>query len=255
MTKQYLPLEQRIANETDFFHLLIDKIKFEIRVAAIAVVKSFDKEKQTISAQITTRERIFSQGNYDVKKIPIIEDIPVVMLRAGNFAITMPVTVGDECLLVFLDTCMDAWFQNGGEDNNQIFQRRHDISDCVAIVGIWNQQKVISDYAEDKIQIRSLNGETTIDVSDTNIEIKAPAQINIESSGTMEITSTGTMDIESSGIVSVKGTAVNINDGQALLSPAGIILESGLQGVARIGDSVDPTTHVIIGGSSKVFAG
>lgn len=166
-------IEERIGNEVDLYKKIINKIKFEMRCAAPAIVKSFDEEKQTVSVQIVTKERVFNNGEYQIKKIPIIEQVPIYMVRAGGFVVTVPVKEGDECLLIFADTCIDAWFQNGGEENQQIFQRRHDLSDCFALCGPWNQNRVIRNYCLDGIELRTDDGSTSLKIKDGEVVIKS----------------------------------------------------------------------------------
>lgn len=256
-----IPIEAKVKSESDNINALINRIKFEMRCAAPGIIKKFNAQKQTVDVQLVTKEKIVIKGKLVSRKVPELGDVPVGFIRYGNFVLTMPIKVGDECLVVFSDTCIDAWFQSGGEENEQISGRRHDLSDAIAICGIFNQKKVIENYSEDSAQLRNLDGTEYVEVTDNSINIKATSNVNIESEGTVDvkgtgdvniesegkisIVSTGNISIESSGIVEVTGTAVNIAE--------------GLQGVARLGDSVqvDPITHqgTITSASEKVKAG
>lgn len=237
-------IQEEIASEVDFVNMLMDKLKFEIRCAAPGIIKSFDAEKQIVDVQLATRERITQEGVFQHMKIPLLQDVPIFMPRAGNFILTVPITVGDECLVVFSDTNIDAWFQSGGEENLQMTSRRHDLSDAFAICGVWNQTRVVSDYSTDALEIRSVDGTQLIQVKDTEINIVSSGNMTIESDGNIEIQSSGKTDVKSDGVVSIDGSS---------------ILIGGSQPVARLGDSVqvDGTSHTgtITGGSTKVFAG
>src|SRR5208283_486773 len=83
-------------------------------------------------------------------QIPLLVDVPVVMPRAGGFEITLPVTAGDECLVIFADLCIDAWWQNGGVQA-RMDKRRHDFSDGFAILGPWSQPRVLTNYQTNAI--------------------------------------------------------------------------------------------------------
>lgn len=71
-------------------------------------------------------------------EIPLLVDVPVVMPRAGGYSLVFVPKVGDECLVVFADMCIDAWWQSGGVQP-QADKRRHDLSDGFAIMGCWSQ--------------------------------------------------------------------------------------------------------------------
>jgi len=322
-------LLRRLGNEIEFMNFIMDKIKFEIRCTAPAIIKSFDAVKQTVSVQLVTKERVVIDGILESLKVPELLVVPIVLPRSGNFIMTTPIKEGDECLVVFADTCTDAWWQNGGEDNEQIVSRRHDLSDAFAICGIWSQPNVIEDYVTDAFEIRTLDGankiqvkddlikifvntNTYIEVKDGQINIVSTDTINVNSSGNMTVESTGTMDINSAnamtihgdstvnlesgsnmtiesdgliditgigditidgnsnvevkgaGNVSVEGTGnVAITGGMVTVDGAIVSLNSGIMGVARVGDtvtvSVDPSTHegtgTITTGSISVTAG
>lgn len=74
-----------------------------LRVAMPGVIKTFDAAKQTATVQPTIRENLNVNLQPTPIEIPVLQDVPIVMLRAGGVALTMPVTEGDECLLVFAD--------------------------------------------------------------------------------------------------------------------------------------------------------
>lgn len=264
-----------LGNQSDLYDLLIHKIKFEIRCCAPGIIKSFDSEKQTATVQLVIREKLVIEGNLESKKIPLLFDVPVFMPRAGDFVITMPIRENDECLVCFADTCIDDWFQRGGEDNEQLAGRRHDLSDAFALCGVWNQTRVIANYSTDSVVIRNetkqdyielknneiiINSANTVNIKSTseiniesqgNISIESDGMMNIKSDGNISIESQGTMDVKSDSTINVDGMVVNV-DG-SVINLGG---QAGL-GVARIGDTVQvgPAEGVITGGSTKVFAG
>lgn len=102
-----------------------------------------------------------------------IQDVPMIMMRAGIWAITLPVEVGTECLLIFADSCIDGWWQNGGI-NAQWDRRRHDLSDAFALFGPWSQPNTIPNHSATNLEIRNLAGTIAISLGSTEISLKAP---------------------------------------------------------------------------------
>jgi len=137
------------------------------------IIQSFDPDEQTVSVQLAIRERIRDgEGRMEFVNLPLLLDVPILMPRAGGYIVTMPVSKGDECLVVFGDMCIDAWWSNG-EVQNQIEKRRHDLSDGFAILGPWSQPNKIQNYSTDSVQLRTEDGNTYIEIKQNEINIVA----------------------------------------------------------------------------------
>jgi hypothetical protein len=137
-------LEQHLKPSIARYSQFEDRVMQNLRVALPAVVKTFSAgPPQTISAIITTNENVFQNPPgqtialaTESTQIFELSDIPVWVPTAGGFSLTWPIQPGDECILLFLDTPLDIWFQNGGLDNNPIAQRRHSLLDAIALFGV-----------------------------------------------------------------------------------------------------------------------
>ena len=141
-----------------------------VRVAMPGIIRSFDATEQTVTVQCAIREKINMDGNLSWQEIPLLFDVPIIFPRAGNYILTMPIQAGDECLVVFGDSCMDAWWQSGGVQN-QIDCRRHDLSDGYAIVGLYSQPRRITNYSTNTAQLRNLSGSAYVELSGDNVNI------------------------------------------------------------------------------------
>ena len=119
-------------------------LRQEMHCALPAVVESYDKAAQTVTVKPALRERI-SGGIY--VDLPLLADIPVFFPGGASSGITFPVQKGDECLVIFADCCIDAWFQYGGTQNPVSF-RRHDLSDGFAFVGFRSQSKALTGVSD-----------------------------------------------------------------------------------------------------------
>lgn len=151
---------------------LIQRNSWEMRVAIPGIIQSFDTSTQTVTVQPTINEKINLSSDASWEQLPLLINVPIVIPRAGNFILTVPPQKGDECLVIFQDCCYDAWWQSGGVQN-QIELRRHDLSDGIAILGVWSQPNVISNYSTSSAQLRTLDGSTVVDVTDGTITLTA----------------------------------------------------------------------------------
>lgn len=164
-----ISIEERVgaannmATFKDYFNRLI-------RVAIPGIVTKVNADRQTVNVQAAIREKINIDGNDEWVEIPELQEVPLFVNRGGNYALTLPVKVGDECLVVFADMCIDAWWQSGGIQN-QIERRRHDLSDSFAIVGFTSQAKKLPNYSTSTAQLRTLDGSSYIELSAGQINI------------------------------------------------------------------------------------
>lgn len=158
-----------IGSEDEFYRSMNDNLKNVLRVACPGIIQNFDAKTQTVTVKPALREHIIKEDfSKQWEDLPLLLDVPIVIPRAGGYSLTLPVKTGDECLIIFLDSCIDAWFSFGGVQN-QIEKRRHDLSDAVAILGIYSQPDVIPNYSTDSVQLRSDNGNSYIDLKENEI--------------------------------------------------------------------------------------
>lgn len=125
--------------------LLRKAIAEENHVSLPGTIVSFNPGTQTASVQPTLRRR---KGTENLQ-IPVLQDVPVYFFGGTSGGITFPVAAGDECLVVFADSCIDGWFQNGTVAN-EISVRHHDYSDGFAFVGFRSMPNVLQEFPMDE---------------------------------------------------------------------------------------------------------
>ena len=162
--------DERAPSERREQDLKLRQTANNLRVAMPGIIQSFDATEQTVTVQCAIREKINMDGDLSWQEIPLLLDVPIIFPRAGNYILTMPIQAGDECLVVFGDSCMDAWWQSGGIQN-QIDCRRHDLSDGYAIVGLYSQPRRIQNYSTSTAQLRNITGDAYVELSGSNINI------------------------------------------------------------------------------------
>ena len=182
-----VPLSVRLSDDNEVLEQRLEKLSNRIRVACPGIVQSFDSTKQTVTVKLAIREMVSLEGKpYENLDIPILQDVPIYMPRAGNFVLTMPVKVGDECLVVFGDNCIDSWWESG-KVSNQLDYRRHDLSDGFAIIGPWSQPRKISNYSTDSAVLRNLNNDSYVEVRDNDINIVAPMKVTVTAGSEVKV--------------------------------------------------------------------
>ena len=172
-----ISIESRTAGDLDKARRERSDFSRTLRVAITGVVTEVNYSAQTVSVQPTIREKIEINGTYQWVELPILINVPFFVYSGGGYCITLPVSPGDECLVIFADSCTDAWWQSGGVQN-QVERRRHDLSDGMAIVGFRSQVHTVPGYSGDSVQVRTEDGGTFIDLKPGQVTINADVQIN-----------------------------------------------------------------------------
>ena len=170
-----LTIGERSESEYEMYQRMGEKWSTDLRVAIPGIIQSFDAITQTVVVQPALRERIIDQlGNVKLMNLPLLLDVPIVMPRSGGFALTMPIVKGDECLVIFNDMCIDAWWSLGGVQN-QAEKRRHDLSDAVAIIGVWSQPRRIANYNNTAVELVNVATGTGFVIGANDIDVVAGA--------------------------------------------------------------------------------
>ena len=76
-------------------------------------------------------------------ELPTFIKVPPIFLSGGGSSVTMPLAVGDYCLLFFTERCFDMWYE-GTDFVNPLELRMHDYSDGFALVGIMTASNALN---------------------------------------------------------------------------------------------------------------
>lgn len=116
----------------------LDNFKVELfrdfHVMKIGEIQSYDKATASATVKIKIKEWTDFDGNKSTA-YPVLADVPVLVLQGGGSWIEFPIAKGDPCLVFFSDRDIDTWWTSGNETTPNSL-RKHDLSDCIAIVGV-----------------------------------------------------------------------------------------------------------------------
>lgn len=158
------------------------KTGYELNCMRIGIVQNWHPEELTVDVQIANKKTL--QINKDgTKSVADFAPIRAKVVYCNPF-ITFPISVGDECILLFADREIESWFING-EVNPESYPRMHEMTDAVAIFGIRSLPNMITIltnllclfYGESNIQIANQK----ITLNSATIELNGVLKINGES--------------------------------------------------------------------------
>ena len=109
------------------------------------IVRAFDRATQTVSVQPAVQDRLPDGTPVD---FPLLTDVPVFFPGTKSSAITWVVEPGDECLVIFADRNIDAWFTTGTSGPGDI-PRAHSLSDGFAFVGFRSKPNALQNFPDE----------------------------------------------------------------------------------------------------------
>ena len=158
------------------------EIKLEINCISLGTIKTFYPSTQTVDViinykklykAVTHVENFQGQSQDKIVEYPMLFNCPVVIMKGGSGHLTFPITAGDTCLVLFGDRDIDTWFETGDTTQIPNSDRVHDLSDGIALVGIFSKANNLSSYKTDGVQL--VYGSCVIEL-DTLIKIAVGAQ-------------------------------------------------------------------------------
>lgn len=203
--------EERLDDPEESLRLALENAQSQIWTALPAIVTAVDLAAQTLSVQPAIQGSVSSpDGSTKAVNLPMLVDVPIVWPKAGGFALTFPVKVDDEVLVVFASRCIDSWWQSGGV-GAQAEVRMHDLSDGFAILAPTSQSKKLSNVSSANVQLRDTAGTTYVEITPdgkarvigaTQIDVQAPT-INIQGGSVINL---GAPTINLSGNINYAGS-------------------------------------------------
>jgi hypothetical protein len=117
----------------DFIQQAIDSRLLDVHTSMIAQVEVYDAQTRKASVKPQLSRRLRDDRELE---LPVINDVPVIWPGTSNSILSMPLTKGDTVLIVFIERSIDEWLSLGVL-NSPEDKRRHDLSDAVAIPGLF----------------------------------------------------------------------------------------------------------------------
>lgn len=216
---------QLLNDNEESLRLAMDGRLVSLWTSMPGIVQSVDLATMTLSVQPAIQAAVEDEnGIVTYVNLPLLIHVPIQYPMAGGFALTLPVAVGDEVLVVWASRCIDSWWQSGGVQK-PMEARLHDISDGFAILGISSIPNVLPNISADSAQLRNRAGTTYVEISgDGKVKIVSASEIDLN--GPVKIT----------GNVNVTGTI--IASGEITGGPTAVPLSTHTHGGVTTGSGV-----------------
>lgn len=144
--------------------------QLETNCVKIGTIETFDPSNQRARVKIAYKQvkDILEDGTHVYEEYPLLMDVPVFVLFGGVDILTMPISPGDSCIVLFNDDEMGQWAKSGGGFPVNFVM--HDLSYAIALVGIRPLSNVITNYLANGIRLSHGGGNSQMDLKDNLIE-------------------------------------------------------------------------------------
>ena len=146
----------------------------------VGKITGVNYNNQTVDVQVLhkMRDDIDPRAN-KLFDYPLLTQVPFVVLCGGDSRLTFPIKKGDNCLLLFCDYEIDRWWDTG-EPLPATYERRHNISDAFALVGVHSMVDLIQGYSNYvRLQYSDVSGITIgNEITLQNMQVVATGDVN-----------------------------------------------------------------------------
>lgn len=132
-----------------------------VHTSLVCCVVSYEEASQTVTLKSCVKFKFRNQdGKIEAYEPPLFVNVPVMFpsstIGGAVFSFVFPVSEGDEALLVFNERSLDEWKTGGGSQYESQSNRRFDLSDGVAVVGLRSPADPLDSdsYASDAAVLR-----------------------------------------------------------------------------------------------------
>ena len=143
----------------------------------VGIVEKFNVPENTVDVQLVDKMVIETEDGDELRTRSLLLTCPVFILQGSKGGITIPITSGDTCLVLFGDRDIDAWWSDGNIQAPKT-RRMHSENDGIALVGIRGLLNAFGSYD---------NSATEVSYEGTKIALDS-SSITQEASNTIEST-------------------------------------------------------------------
>ncbi len=203
-------------SEAESQRVMFDRQAIELRTAMPCIVVAVSSNGTTVDVQPAISQTQRLDGNVNQVNLPIVRGVPIAVMGstiAGLF-VCIPISAGDDGLLIVCDRAIDNWQYGDGVSRTPDFEtpRHHDITDAIFYPGAQRISSEIPSYPTNALELRNRAGTCKHSVSNDTITSIVPGGASMIMTGnttafTGNVTISQNLNIGGSTI----GNGVNLN--------------------------------------------
>ncbi len=139
------------------------------------VTDNSEYESKNIISVRPTIDMQHSDGQ--VSECPEIFNVPVINPSAGGGLLSFPIQIGDTVWIEFSMRNIEEWLEGDGSSVTEPTQRMHDMSDAVAIVGLYTKNSHLQPDPKDVVL--KFKDNKLVLKEDGNVEIHSKSKYSV----------------------------------------------------------------------------
>lgn len=195
------------SSDAEALRVAIERQTLGLRVAVPCVVQAVDPSGRFVDVLPAVSLAQQLDGATKAVHLPVVRGVPVHVLgsTALGLFVAVPITPGDDGLLIVCDRALDNWQHGDGVQMPPLSAspRHHDLTDAVYIPGLQRMSGAIPAFPADELQIRNRAGTCMLAVGAGYVRVEVPGGAVLEAQGDT-VTVTGKLVVS----VSVTSPAV-----------------------------------------------
>ena len=151
-----------------------------------------------------------------INECATIFNVPVINPSAGGGLLSFPIQIGDTVLLEFSMRNIEEWLEGDGDPVTESTMRCHDMSDAIAIVGLYTKNSHLSPDPKDVV----------LKFKDNSIRLKDDGNIEIITKSKYSVTNDAEelINVLSEALAEIAASTVNTTYGVTPLNNKSKIL-------------------------------
>lgn len=176
-----MPTTNRTPTLAEVIRVAFERRLMDVYVSMPGSIQSYNPVNQTATVIPLLRKLEPGRDGIDpVIPLPALQGVPVMFFGSGTWRITVPVSAGDQCLLVWADRGLDRWKGTppGNYDATHTIDpgsfNLHHLTDAVAILGLVSPAAPRAATANDRMSLGS-DGGAVVEVLNSRVNLGAGA--------------------------------------------------------------------------------
>lgn len=167
--------------------VLFDRLSLGLRTAIPCVVEAVSGDGTAVDVvpAVSLAQRL--DGAVVPIAMPVLRGVPVQLLGSTSLGlfVAVPITAGDDGLLVIADRALDNWQHGAGilPPPDMQTPRHHDATDAVYIPGLQRLSGALTGYPTDAVQLRNRAGTCIAELAQSRVSVRVPGGAVMEIEG------------------------------------------------------------------------
>lgn len=198
-----------------FIRSHLDNLQTQLFTQLPAVVTDVSQyQSQNIVSVKPVIDFMFSDGQ--VSECPEIFNVPVINPSAGGGLLSFPIQAGDTVLVEFSMRSIETWLEGSGESVTEPTMRTHDMSDGMAIIGLYTKSSHLQPDPKDVVLKFKDNSLRLKDDGNVEIITKSKYSVTNDAEELIAVLSDALAEIAASSVNTVYGISPLNNKAQIL---------------------------------------